>query len=250
MPYCTIHNKQMFYQEQGTGEILIFLHGNTASSLLFESILPHYQGYHCILLDFLGNGKSERLPSFSSDLWFDQAQQTIAFIKQQKLSDVILIGTSGGAITAMNVVLEYPEAIRAVVADSFMGEVMLPALFHGFEEEREYSLQDSVSSAFYQHMQGDDYECIVRQDTQAILEHVKQGTRCIHKTVEELTKPVLLLGSEQDDMILNIAAFYDAMKQRSSYIQVCIVKEGEHPSICSNPVESASCIHTFIHNLK
>ena len=37
VPYC---GRSMFYQEAGEGPVLIFLHGNTASSRLFEPVLP------------------------------------------------------------------------------------------------------------------------------------------------------------------------------------------------------------------
>ena len=46
MPYFTYCNgKQIFYRETGNseGEPCIFLHGNTASSRMFEFILPLYQ---------------------------------------------------------------------------------------------------------------------------------------------------------------------------------------------------------------
>ena len=52
----------MFYQEAGEGPVLIFLHGNTASSRLFEPLLPLYTPhFRCVLLDFLGNGRSDRV---------------------------------------------------------------------------------------------------------------------------------------------------------------------------------------------
>ena len=58
VPYC---GRSMFYQEAGEGPVLIFLHGNTASSRLFEPLLPLYTPhFRCVLLDFLGNGRSVR----------------------------------------------------------------------------------------------------------------------------------------------------------------------------------------------
>ena len=65
VPYC---GRSMFYQEAGEGPVLIFLHGNTASSRLFEPLLPLYTPhFRCVLLDFLGNGRSDRVESFPAD---------------------------------------------------------------------------------------------------------------------------------------------------------------------------------------
>ena len=62
MSYFTYKSKKIFYQEAGTGEPLIMLHGDTASSRMFEFLLPLYQeNFKVILLDFLGNGRSDRV---------------------------------------------------------------------------------------------------------------------------------------------------------------------------------------------
>ena len=76
VPYC---GRSMFYQEAGEGPVLIFLHGNTASSRLFEPLLPLYTPhFRCVLLDFLGNGRSDRVESFPADLWQEEARQARA----------------------------------------------------------------------------------------------------------------------------------------------------------------------------
>ena len=79
VPYC---GRSMFYQEAGEGPVLIFLHGNTASSRLFEPLLPLYTPhFRCVLLDFLGNGRSDRVESFPADLWQEEARQALALIR-------------------------------------------------------------------------------------------------------------------------------------------------------------------------
>ena len=247
MPYCTIQNKQFYYQEKGAGTPLIFLHGNTASSNMFYEILPLYKGYRLILPDFLGNGKSQRLDCFPVDFWYDQACQLIELLDQLKLRECILVGTSGGAIAALNVALERPDLCRCVICDSFMGEKMEERLFHGFEEERIASLENEESSLFYKNMQGEDYEKVVLQDTAMLVEHVKANIRCVHKYVEDLKVPVLLLGSSEDDMITKIDSYYTAMCKRSSMLEMKVFDKGTHPSLCTNAKQCAYAIHEFIY---
>lgn len=43
MSYFTYYGKKIFYREVGEGKPVLFLHGNTASSKMFELILPLYQ---------------------------------------------------------------------------------------------------------------------------------------------------------------------------------------------------------------
>ena len=65
MSYLTFHSKKIFYKEAGHGKPLVMLHGDTASSVMFEFLLPLYQEhFRVILLDFLGNGQSDRVSLF------------------------------------------------------------------------------------------------------------------------------------------------------------------------------------------
>ena len=94
MAYFTYQSKKIFYRETGYGEPLMLLHGNTASSVMFEMLLPLYQdNFKVILMDFLGNGKSDRLDEFPADVWMNQAKQVIGLIEYLKYQKVNLAGT-------------------------------------------------------------------------------------------------------------------------------------------------------------
>lgn len=90
MSYFKYQSKRIFYKEAGNGKPLIMLHGDTASSNMFEMLLPLYQEhFRVILIDFLGNGKSDRVSKFPADLWCSQAQQVIALIEHLQLKKSI-----------------------------------------------------------------------------------------------------------------------------------------------------------------
>ena len=62
MPYFTYQNKKIFFEEYGTGIPLLLLHGNSLSSRMFLPVVNDLQKYSkVILIDFLGNGYSDRL---------------------------------------------------------------------------------------------------------------------------------------------------------------------------------------------
>lgn len=62
MSYLKYGGQNIYYEKSGSGLPLILLHGDTASSKMFELILPLYQeNFTVILIDFLGNGKSDRI---------------------------------------------------------------------------------------------------------------------------------------------------------------------------------------------
>lgn len=98
MAYFKYQGKSVYYTEYGQGEPLVFLHGNTASSKMSGLLMPLYADkFRCILIDFLGNGQSDRVENFSPDMWYDEALQTIALAEHLQCRRVSLIGTSGGA---------------------------------------------------------------------------------------------------------------------------------------------------------
>ena len=69
MSHFLYWGKRIFYQEYGQGAPMIFLHGNTASSKMFELLMPLYaESFRCILMDFLGNGRSDRVEEFPPDV--------------------------------------------------------------------------------------------------------------------------------------------------------------------------------------
>ena len=172
MSYFKYQGKNIYYEETGNGRPLLLLHGNTASSNMFYEITGKYAAHHkVILMDFLGHGRSDRLPEFPADLWFDEAMQVIELIKSRQYGKADIIGSSGGALAAINVALEAPELVGKVIADSFEGETPLKAFTQNITEDREASKKDENARMFYYYMNCDDWEHVVDCDTQAIRRH-------------------------------------------------------------------------------
>ena len=60
--YKEILGKRMAYLDSGTGQSLVFLHGNPASSFLWRNITPHVEDIGRIVVpDLIGMGDSEKL---------------------------------------------------------------------------------------------------------------------------------------------------------------------------------------------
>ena len=58
----SINNKNIAYTESGSGDPIIFLHGNPTSSYLWRNITPHLESQgRCICIDLIGMGDSDKL---------------------------------------------------------------------------------------------------------------------------------------------------------------------------------------------
>ena len=251
MPFFQYDGRDVYYEELGNGQPLALLHGNTASSKMFADVAEAYARYYkVILIDFLGHGRSDRLNSFPPDLWFDEARQLTALLEGQAYGRVNLIGSSGGALAAINAALEKPELIAKVIADSFEGEKPLKAFTQDVIAEREASKKDPGARAFYYQMHGDDWEQVVDNDTQAIARHDQMIGRFFHQPLENFRPPILMTGSKEDEFVCEISRtyfedVYGRMLKKIGHGDMHLFNSGGHPAMLSNPDEFVELSRRF-----
>lgn len=66
--YMNVNGKQMAYHESGSGDPVVFLHGNPTSSYLWRNIIPHVSPHaRCIAPDLIGQGDSDKLDDTGPD---------------------------------------------------------------------------------------------------------------------------------------------------------------------------------------
>lgn len=81
--FVDVNGKRMAYVELGSGEPVIFLHGNPTSSYLWRNIMPYVQeGYRAIAPDLIGMGDSEKLEN--------SGPESYRFIEHREYLDGIL----------------------------------------------------------------------------------------------------------------------------------------------------------------
>ncbi len=251
MAYFTYKSHNIYYEEMGTGTPLLLLHGNTASSFMFSGFAEQYSDrFKVILMDFLGHGRSDRLEEFPADLWFDEAQQVIAFLKAMDYRKVNVIGSSGGALVAINVALEAPQLVSKVIADSFEGETPLKAFTANVVADREISKQNEHTKMFYQYMQGNDWEKVIDNDTLAIVWHEKEIGKFFHKDLSDLKPDILMTGSKEDEFVSCISPtyfeeIYGEMLLKIGHGAMHLFETGGHPAMMSNKDEFFSISNRF-----
>lgn len=105
---------KLYYQEKGTGEPLILLHGNGEDSSYFINQIDYFQNaYHVIAIDTRGHGKSPRgdapftIEQFSCDLY--------DFMQGHQISNAIILGFSDGANIAMKFAMKHPSMVNGLI---------------------------------------------------------------------------------------------------------------------------------------
>lgn len=247
MSYFYYQSKKVYYSETGTGKPVVFLHGDAASSRMFELILPLYEEKcKVILIDFLGNGRSDRVEEQPADLWQEEAKQTIALLEHLQYGKVSLAGTSGGAWAALNAALERPDLTECVVADSFSGRKLEDDFEESLINERSEARKDERARGFYEWCQGDDWERVVDLNTEALVRCAREKRPLFWKPLTKLEVPLLLMGSREDEMAgEHFQEEYEAIA-RETNARVHMFETGCHPAMLSNAEAASDVILEFI----
>lgn len=105
---------QLFYEELGSGEPMILLHGNGEEHGYFQHQIEHFsQSFRVIALDTRGHGKSPlgekefSIRQFAADLY--------DFMRELGLEKAILLGFSDGANIALEFALQHPEMVSKLI---------------------------------------------------------------------------------------------------------------------------------------
>ena len=158
-----------------------------------------------------------------------------------------LIGSSGGALAAINVALENPELVSAVIADSFEGMKAKPDLTEQICIGRNYAKQNEGFCSMLKSMHGEDWENVLDADTDAVVRHAKNIGDFFHKSLSELQTKMLLTGSARDEMFQegHYQELFDVICQETNMVQTHIFEQGGHPAIISNMKEFGNLCEQF-----
>lgn len=114
----TIHGLQMAYVDEGTGDPIVFLHGNPSSSYEWRNVIPHLVGMgRCIAPDLIGMGDSDKLPSSgpSSYRFIEHRKYLDAFFKALNLeSRITLVLHDWGSALGFDWAYRNSSAIHAI----------------------------------------------------------------------------------------------------------------------------------------
>lgn len=111
--YIDVLGSKMHYIEEGTGDPILFLHGNTTSSYLWRNIIPHVSGQgRAIAPDLIGYGKSDK-PNLEYRV-FDQIKYVEGFIEEMDLDNITLVIHDWGSAIGLHIAMAHPEKIKAI----------------------------------------------------------------------------------------------------------------------------------------
>lgn len=105
---------ELYYEEYGTGEPLVLLHGNNEDSPYFKHQIAYFsKKYRVIAVDTRGHGRSPRgdgdftIARFSEDL--------LGFFNSHNIETANVLGFSDGGNIALLFALKHPERVKCLI---------------------------------------------------------------------------------------------------------------------------------------
>ncbi len=248
MPYFTYNGRRLFYREEGYGPVLVILPGNTASSALHRGELEHFgKRYRAVALDLPGTGQSERMRTWPDDWWLQGAQAAVALLDHLSVARSVMVGTSGGAVSALLMAQHAPKRVRAVIADSCVKR-QPPDVLRAEVAHRQQREPGAV--AFWQHAHGHDWEQVVEADSDLLLRLADRNGLWFERSLSEIRCPVLLTGSLQDSLLHDGATQMIEMAAQIPECQLFLVNGGDHPMMWSRSEDFRRVVENFLASLE
>jgi haloalkane dehalogenase len=129
--YVDVHGSKMHYVDEGSGDPILFLHGNPTSSYLWRNIIPHLtsQG-RCIAPDLIGMGKSDK-PDLEYR-FFDHVKYVEGFIEKLGLENITLVIHDWGSALGFHYAMRHENNIKGI---AFMEALIKPMNWADFPSD-------------------------------------------------------------------------------------------------------------------
>ncbi len=143
----------------------------------------------------------------------------------------IVMGTSGGAVAALWMAILFPKAIKAVIADSCVRSITKEFVYKHIVKNRALHTPDQIQ--FWKFAHGEDWEQVVRADTEMIKRFVEERTDWFSGRLDEVQCPVMLTASKGDQSLPDVVIQNSDMLQRINDCRLYIHSTGGHPLMWS-----------------
>src|SRR5689334_25198247 len=122
MPTANVTNGEIYFEENGSGELIVLMAGLGHGAAYFEKTLPAFGAIgRAVAIDPRGVGSStSRREEYSVEGW---AQDVADLIEALGARRAHLVGSSLGACVALQVAVDYPDKVASLVAVAGFSEL-------------------------------------------------------------------------------------------------------------------------------
>ena len=187
----SINNKNIAYAESGSGDPIIFLHGNPTSSYLWRNITPHLESQgRCICIDLIGMGDSDKLdnPDENSYQFEEHYHYVNAAIESLTNGEnITFVIHDWGSALGFNWCYHNPDSVKGI---AYMEAIVKEMTWEDWRDE---------AKGIFQGFRSDAGESLILEKNYFV-ERVLPGSiirRLRNEEIEEYRRPFLNPGEDR-----------------------------------------------------
>ncbi|TMM59110.1 alpha/beta fold hydrolase [Maribacter algarum] len=266
--YVQFQDMQMHYLDEGSGKVILALHGEPSWCFLYRKFIPELESYRFIAPDFFGFGKSDK-PTQTKDYSYEFHLKTLThFCEKLELKDITLVVQDWGGLLGLGLLGQHPDWFkRVVIMNTFLPigkPLKLPfriwqwfAKYHpsipvsGIIKYASYTnLSKEVLSAYDAPFPNKKYKAGARIFPSLVPSKKNDpSVKYLKKAREVLTnwnKPALVLFSDKDKVLGGLEKFFYKLIPTANDQQKIIIKDAGHFLQEEKGEEIARYIDAFI----
>jgi pimeloyl-ACP methyl ester carboxylesterase len=122
MPSVTVRNGEIYYEESGSGELIVLMAGLGHGAAYFEKTLPVLGRLgRAVAIDPRGVGRSiSKAEQYSVEGW---AEDVVELVERLGSRRAHLVGSSLGACVALQAAVDYPDRVSSLVVVAGFSEL-------------------------------------------------------------------------------------------------------------------------------
>src|SRR5918997_1293604 len=114
MPWIEVNGTDIYYVEEGQGQPLVFLHGNSScGEAWFQQFAAFRDRFRVIAYDSVNHGHSSNSPRDEEEP--DRADELQGFLEALRIERPVLAGNSMGGNTILRWAVRHPDAAAALI---------------------------------------------------------------------------------------------------------------------------------------
>jgi pimeloyl-ACP methyl ester carboxylesterase/CRP-like cAMP-binding protein len=194
MPLTTINGHGHFYEDLGSGEPVVLLHGMENSARYFERLIPDLAAdFRVIAPDLRGMGRSEHVTELPAKAWLDDL---LALLDQLGIGTAHLYGVSLGGLLAMRLAIESPERVLTLTVDS---PVIVMSVEPPARAEQPWQEPPPRAVAQLREMHGDDWRAVRTNCTRFQRDPELREYLNVGEAVAAITAPTLIVRGDIEE---------------------------------------------------
>lgn len=264
MPYMKIMDKNIYYREHGSGEVVVFLNGVMMSTASWSPFIKVFsREYKMVLVDLIDQGRSDSAnKQYSQDENVEILKELLESLGYEKIH---LVGVSYGGQIAQLFTLKYGHMVKSLIlsntschtndnmielkklwdwaASTYDASIFCSTFLSGIYSSKYYEENNEMfkkmEEQLSKHFDEEWYERIRRV--------VSSGYNFdISNRIVEINKPTMIISSELD--VITPPECQKELYEKIPKSRWVVIEDAGHGCIYEKPYEFISIVLGFLKN--